>query len=80
MAGATYQVLELCSHATLAEYIGSRHSGRLTEPGARGAMRTLVDGLMYLWKELVLHRNIKASNVLICDDGRVVSMCDDGSL
>jgi serine/threonine protein kinase len=70
---ATYHVLELCTRGTLAGFIHSRHDGRLTEPQTRGVIRSLVDALIYLRKERVIHRDIKASNVLIADDSRVVS-------
>jgi polo-like kinase 4 len=69
----TYHVLELCPRGTLADYIRSRRDGRMTESQTRGVIRTLVDALMYLRKELIVHRDIKASNVLISANGRVVS-------
>jgi polo-like kinase 4 len=71
---ATYQVLELCTRGSLSDYIQSRHDRRLTEPQTRAVIRTLVDALTYLRKELVLHRDIKAGNVLISDDSRVVCL------
>jgi serine/threonine protein kinase len=69
---ATYHVLELCAKGTLSDFIRSRSSGRLTEAETRGVMRSLVDALVYLRKRLVLHRDIKAGNVLLTDGYRIV--------
>ncbi|KAI0769454.1 kinase-like domain-containing protein [Trametes elegans] len=64
-------VLELCSAGTLSELLESRESRALVEGELRGLVRTLIDGLVYLKKELVLHRDIKPSKIMITEDGRV---------
>lgn len=65
------QVLELCS-MTLSTFITNRAVRSLTESETRGVLRTVVDALVYLARENVLHRDIKADNILITEDGRVV--------
>lgn len=67
-----YQVLELHQEGTLANLLYARASHVLTEPELRGVARTLIDALIYLKKELVLHRDINPSNIMITQHGRIV--------
>jgi polo-like kinase 4 len=69
---AYFQIMELCSRGTLSAFLKSRDPPILQESELRGVIKTLVDALTYLRKERVLHRDIKASNILITDDFRVV--------
>jgi polo-like kinase 4 len=69
---AYFQVMELCSRGTLSAFLKYRDPPILQESELRGVIKTLVDALTYLRKERVLHRDIKASNILITDDFRVV--------
>jgi polo-like kinase 4 len=80
MPGATYHILGLFSRDTLADDIRSHRDGDMSESQTRGVVRTLVDALMYLRKELIVHRDIKASNVLISVNSRVVSACNHSYL
>ncbi|EIW63553.1 kinase-like protein, partial [Trametes versicolor FP-101664 SS1] len=43
----------------------------LAEPELRGVARTLIDALVYLKKELVLHRDINPTNIIITQHGRI---------
>ena len=70
---AQYHVMELCSRGTLSAFLSSRNNPVLSENELRGVIKSLVDALIYLRKELVLHRDIKAANILLMDDFRVVS-------
>ncbi|KAI0674851.1 kinase-like domain-containing protein [Trametes maxima] len=65
------QVYELCSEGTLSDIVRARDADRLIEAELRGVARSLVDALIYLRKELVLHRDINPANILVADDGRV---------
>ncbi|KAL1942059.1 hypothetical protein VTO73DRAFT_6589 [Trametes versicolor] len=66
-----YQVLELHQEGTLANLLYARASHVLAEPELRGVTRTLLDVLIYLKKELVLHRDINLSNILVTQHGRI---------
>lgn len=70
---AFYEIMELCSRGTLFELLQSRRCHVLLESELRGVLKSLVDALTYLRNELVLHRDIKAANILITEDYRVVS-------
>lgn len=69
---AHYQVLELLQEGTLAELLLFREVSILAEPELRAVAKSLVDALSYLKAELVLHRNINTSQILITEQGRVV--------
>ncbi|KAI0086460.1 kinase-like domain-containing protein, partial [Irpex rosettiformis] len=43
----------------------------LSEPELRGVVKSIVDGLCYLRKKLVIHRDMNPSNILIGEDWRV---------
>ncbi|KAI9067534.1 kinase-like protein [Trametes sanguinea] len=66
-----YHVLELCLDGSLADVLQARSNPILTENEVRGVAKSLVDALVYLKKELILHRDINPSNILVTDDGRV---------
>ncbi|KAH9855106.1 kinase-like domain-containing protein [Lenzites betulinus] len=68
---AHYQVLELLQEGTLAELLCSREVSVLAEPELRAVAKSLVDALSYLKAELVLHRNINPSQILVTEQGRV---------
>lgn len=52
----------------------NRPSRCLSENEARGVLRALIDGLAYLARERVLHRDLKADNILLTEDYRVASI------
>ena len=69
-----YQILELCINGDLETLLASRQPPALEEDALRGVVRGLLDALMYLRRERVIHRNIKPSSVLLSETFRVV--CD----
>ncbi|KAF8644526.1 hypothetical protein AX16_008402 [Volvariella volvacea WC 439] len=62
---SVHHVLEYCSEGSLKDIVQSR--GPLTEGELRGVVRNIVDALLYLRKELVVHRNMRPSAVLLSD-------------
>ena len=64
-----YLVLELAPGATLATCISE---GRMPGERARGIGRQLAEALAYAHAQDVVHRDVKPSNVLMCDDDRVL--------
>jgi serine/threonine protein kinase len=73
-ATAHFHVLELCSSGTLSSFLMNRPSRCLSENEARSVLRALIDGLAYLARERVVHRDLKADNILLTEDYRVVSV------
>jgi serine/threonine protein kinase len=71
---STLQVLELCTRGSLSEYIHSRSLRRLSEAQTRSVLHDLVDALTYLRKRLILHRDIKAGNVLLNEGYQIVGI------
>lgn len=69
---ASYYVMELCSHGPLSSLLLDRTTSALSESELRGVIKSLVDGLMYLRKELVIHRDLSLEKVLITEDYRIV--------
>lgn len=69
---AYFHVLELCSQGTLTSYMRLRDPPTLSEGELRGVLKSLVDALLYLRKELVIHRDIKPDNILLANDYRIV--------
>ncbi|TFK91592.1 kinase-like protein, partial [Polyporus arcularius HHB13444] len=63
--------MDHCQYGSLADVLSARDPSVLTEDELRGVARTLVDSLVYLRKERVLHRDIKPSHVLIDSDHRL---------
>lgn len=70
---AHFQVLELCSSGALVDFLKSRNPPTLVDSELRGVIKSMVDGLLYLKKESVVHGNINPSNLLLTSDGRIVS-------
>ncbi|KAF0294402.1 Serine/threonine-protein kinase PLK4 [Amphibalanus amphitrite] len=60
---AVYLVLELCTNGELGKYVRSK--GSLTEDEARGYVRQIVDGMLYLHSNKILHRDLSLSNLLL---------------
>lgn len=71
---ALYHVLEYCPNGTLAQILHASHNATLCEPELRGVAKGIIDGLVYLRKELVIHRDIKPSNILLNQHWRIVSL------
>ena len=60
-----YLVLEYCSGGDVQGLIRSRKSRRLSEGLTRRLMRDLAHGLAFLWKQNLIHRDIKPQNLLL---------------
>lgn len=45
----------------------------MTEDHFRGVLKSLIEALIYLKKQGIVHRNIRPSNMLLTSDGRIVS-------
>ncbi|GJF00693.1 kinase-like protein [Phanerochaete sordida] len=70
-ATCCYEVLEVCTYGSLHDFLQSRNPPTLSEAELRGVLKGLVAALVYLKKSLIIHRNIKASNVMLGEDYRV---------
>ena len=68
----TFHVLELCSVGNLSDFLRSRDPPILLEAELRGIAKCLIDALVYLKKELVVHCNITPSKILLTSDYCVV--------
>ncbi|MFO7561044.1 MAG: protein kinase [Enhygromyxa sp.] len=72
--GSAYFTMELVDGAPFVEYVRRRaRPGELPNLVRLGrALRQLIDGLNHLHEIGCVHRDVKPSNVLVSDDGRVV--------
>jgi len=62
-------VMEYVENGSLAGMV--KKYGRFPEPLARAYIRKVLDGLVYLHQQGVIHRDIKPDNILITKDGNV---------
>jgi serine/threonine-protein kinase ULK/ATG1 len=60
-----YLILEYCGGGDLQGLIRTRKTGRLTERLTRRLMRDLSAGLRFLWRQELVHRDIKPQNLLL---------------
>lgn len=58
----------------LSEFLRSRTPSTLLETELRGVIKGLVDALVYLKKELVIHCNITPSKIFLTNDYGLVSV------
>ncbi|KAJ7044059.1 hypothetical protein C8F04DRAFT_688068 [Mycena alexandri] len=65
---ARYHLLELCLGGPLSTYLEREP---LSEDRLRGVLKSLIEALIYLKTQGVVHRNIRPSSVLLTTDGRV---------
>jgi serine/threonine protein kinase len=70
----SFHVLELCSMGSLSEFLLDRLPSTLLETELRGVVKSLVDALVYLRKEFVIHCNITPSKIFLTDNYGVVSV------
>ncbi|RPD78071.1 kinase-like protein, partial [Lentinus tigrinus ALCF2SS1-7] len=63
--------MEFCQFGSLTDLLSARTPRVLTEDELRGVARTLIDTLVYLRKERVLHRDINPSHLLMASDYRL---------
>ena len=67
-----YLVLEKCD-LDLDSYLKAKCTG-LDEEQARKYMKQIVDGLLYLHKHNLLHRDVKPRNLLLTKDMNIVNI------
>ena len=61
-----YLFMEFCSEGDLKSFIKSRsNTGTLGEIEARYVIREVVEGLNYLSRNCIMHRDIKLDNILV---------------
>jgi polo-like kinase 4 len=66
-----YLVLELCHNGEIARYLKSRQSCALDEDEARRFLKQIVDGMIYLHSNGILHRDLSLTNLLLTKDMNV---------
>lgn len=72
-----YIILEYAAHGSLKNILATRENHCLTELETRGYIRQTVEGLAYLHDQNIIHRDIKAANLLL-DIHNVVKLADFG--
>ncbi|GAB6031374.1 Serine/threonine-protein kinase plk4 [Chamberlinius hualienensis] len=65
-----YLILELCHNGEMDSYI-KKHTKVLTEDEARPFMRQIVEGVLYLQSQNIMHRDLKLSNLLLTNDMKI---------
>lgn len=65
-----YLVLELCHNGELLQYL-KRNGNKLSEIEARYIIRQVVEGLLYLHKHNIAHRDMTLTNLLLTKDMRI---------
>lgn len=60
-----YIILELCPNLTLSEYLRSRPGRVISNPEAVYFAKDLLAGLFYLRENMVIHRDLKLSNLFL---------------
>ncbi|XP_017780877.1 PREDICTED: serine/threonine-protein kinase PLK4 [Nicrophorus vespilloides] len=77
-ANYVYLVLELCHNGELQQYLKKNTEYNvLTEDEARVVMQQVVEGLQYLHRHNILHRDMSLSNLLLTKD-RQIKIADFG--
>ncbi|XP_050532647.1 serine/threonine-protein kinase PLK4 [Daktulosphaira vitifoliae] len=65
-----YLVLELCHNGELLQYL-KLNGNKLSEIEARYILRQVVEGLLYLHKHNIVHRDMTLTNLLLTKDMRI---------
>lgn len=68
-ANCVYMMMELCESKSMMDLMKTRK--RLTEPEVQFYMKQLIDGVIYLHKSLVIHRDLKLGNLFLTKDLQV---------
>ncbi len=71
---AIYFVMELCESGNLYQKMGE--SGPFAESEVRRIIRQVCSALDYLHNRNIIHRDIKAENIVVHD--KIVKICDFG--
>ncbi|KAJ3730998.1 kinase-like domain-containing protein [Lentinula guzmanii] len=66
-----FQVLELCSGGSLADLLNTLENHSLSEGQTRPVIKAILDGLAYLDKNSIVHRNIHHENILLTEHCRI---------
>jgi hypothetical protein len=66
--GFTYLITELCSKRTLHEKIEESTDGKFDEETARFYMRQIIEGVLLLHENQIVHRDLKLANILLTND------------
>ena len=67
-----YMVMELCDNGNLYHYMKNRPKQYLEEDEARSLLYQMVQGLLYLHSNGIIHRDIKLSNLLLNSSNKLV--------
>ena len=70
-----YMLLDLCVRGTFSAFVKSR--GRLHEPEVRNYTRQICEGLKFMHRRRVIHRDLKLSNLFL-DENMTVKIADFG--
>ncbi|KAJ3063505.1 Serine/threonine-protein kinase ulk3, partial [Podochytrium sp. JEL0797] len=61
-------VMEFCNMGTLKTFLARQTGGKLNEVDARFFFRQMANGLEYLWRQSLMHRDLKTENLLLMGD------------
>ncbi|KAJ4482254.1 hypothetical protein J3R30DRAFT_3286150, partial [Lentinula aciculospora] len=67
-----FQALELCSGGSLATFLHAYENRSLSEAQTRPVIKAILDGLAYLRKNSIVHRNIHPENILLTEQYRII--------
>jgi polo-like kinase 4 len=70
-----YLLLEYCKQGELYSLI--KDSGKLSEEDTRNICLQIVEGMVYLHSQGIIHRDLKLGNILIAEN-RVIKIADFG--
>lgn len=70
-AGAAYIVMEYVEGCTLSDYIFSQSGHRFKEDAFRHIAEQIAAGVAYAHEAGIIHRDLKAGNIMVADGGRV---------
>lgn len=68
--------MDHCKHGDMRHLIRSRT--QLTEPEVKYFALNILNGIQYLHSQLIIHRDIKLENILLCGDDLVPKITDFG--
>ncbi|KAK8853008.1 hypothetical protein M9Y10_018006 [Tritrichomonas musculus] len=66
-----YIVLEYCPGNTISDYLKSSPEKRLSDIETRQILKDVINGLIYLRSQKVIHHDIKPDNFIVGSDGRI---------